>query len=251
MRAERESMDACGGDGIYSDEFSWAYHTRGYSRYDYSRWDGYSADLDDEGRVKRLKSDNAFTTESAQLQIVHEVLRRGKFFLGNGGASLRSLTGLPAARFVEGGNGEPSMAGAHFSSVPLVLGNFGDETSRRGIFEAVKSCLSMGCVYSPNASNLLLEGPDNFVCKLYPITIRKLGPGWIEAKERLISTVSKTFDWPALAEPVAPVVVRRYRYDSHGDLLGPPDRLEIKAGQKLSLTVPKDGLMIAEIAGPR
>jgi hypothetical protein len=238
-------MDARGGDGIYSDEFSWAYHTRGYSRYDYSRWDGYSADLDAEGQVKRLKSDNAFTTESAQLQIVNDVLRRGKFFIGNGGAALRSLTCLPAARFVEGGNGEPSMAGGHFSSVPLVLGNFGDEKTRRGIFEAVKSCLSMGCVYSPHACNLLLEGPDNFVCKLYPITIRKLGPGWIEAEERLISRVSRTFDWPGHA-----ATLRLYRYDSHGDLLGRPEVVRIKAGRRFDLHVPKDGLAIAEILAP-
>ena len=37
----------------------------------------------------RLKSDNGFTTESAQLQLVYETLRRGKFFLANGGASLQ------------------------------------------------------------------------------------------------------------------------------------------------------------------
>ncbi len=46
------------------------------------------------------------------------------------------------------------------------------------------------------------------------------------------------------------MVVRRYRYDGHGDLLGRPDRLEIKAGQKLDVRVPKDGLVIAEIAAP-
>ncbi len=246
VRAECESLDARGGDGIYSDEFSWAYHTRGYSRYDYSRWDGYSADLDNEGQVKRLKSDNGFTTESAQLQIILEVLRRGKFFLANGGAALRSVTVQPVARFVEGGNGQSSMGGGHFSSVPLVLGNFGDETTRRGIFEAVKSCLSMGCVYSPHSCNLLLEGPDNFVCKLYPITIRKLGPGWIEAQQRLISRVSRTFNWPTNA-----AALRLYRYDSHGDLLGPPRLLlHLKSGQKLDLRVPKNGLAIAEIVKP-
>ena len=29
LGAARESMDDCGSDGIYSDEFSWAYRTRG------------------------------------------------------------------------------------------------------------------------------------------------------------------------------------------------------------------------------
>ena len=116
LRAARESMDDFHGDGIYSDEFSWAYRTRGYSRYDYGRWDGYSADLDDAGQVLRLKSDNGYTTESAQLQLVYETLRRGKFFLANGGAGLRSVTCLPIARFEEGGNGLPSMAAAHLQT---------------------------------------------------------------------------------------------------------------------------------------
>jgi hypothetical protein len=241
----RESLDGGGSDGIYCDEFSWAFRTRGYSRYDYSRWDGYSADLDEEGGVARLKSDNAFTTESAQLQIVHEVLRRGKFFLGNGGASLRSVGSEPVARFAEGGNGVPSMAGAHLSPVPLVLGNFGEEKTRQGIFAAVKTCLSMGCIYSPNAGNLLLEGPDNFVCKLYPVTIRKLGPGWIAAQQRLISCVSQSFPWPGYAAHV-----RIYRYDAAGNRLGPPQMLATPAGPTLDLGVPKDGLAIAEIADP-
>ena len=74
----RRALDEVGLDGLYSDEFSWACNTRGYSRYDYSRWDGYSADLDDDGQVVRLKSDNGFTTESAQLQLVHEALRHGR-----------------------------------------------------------------------------------------------------------------------------------------------------------------------------
>jgi len=58
------ALDEVGLDGLYSDEFSWAYNSRGYSRYDYSRWDGYSADLDDAGNVLRLKCDNASMTES-------------------------------------------------------------------------------------------------------------------------------------------------------------------------------------------
>lgn len=242
----RASLDRCGGDGIYCDEFSWAYHSRAYSRYDYSRWDGYSADLDDEGRVLRLKSDNGFATESAQLQIIHEALGRGKFFLGNGGAALASVNRLPVARFAEGGNGAASMPGIHLSSVPLVLGNFGDQASRRGVFEAVKTCLSQGCVYSPSAVNLLLDGPDNFVSKLYPITIRELGPGWITARERLASCVSRSFDWPG-----RPAKVRLYCYDGNGNLSGRPELLAIGAGGRFEAAVPPGGLVIAEIVEPR
>jgi hypothetical protein len=242
LSSVRMSMDDCGSDGIYSDEFSWAGRSRGYSRYDYSRWDGYSADLDDEGRVLRLKSDNGSTTESAQLQIIGEVLRRGKFFLGNGGAALRSVGSQPVARFVEGGNGYGTMAGAHLSTVPLILGNFGDQKTRKGVFDAVKTCLSLGCIYSPGAANLLLDGPDNFVCKLYPITVRELGPGWVRGEERFITTISGDYKWPGPAAKV-----RLYRYDVNGKLMSRDTVLEIAQDQKLKLDVPDRGLLIAEV----
>jgi hypothetical protein len=245
LAAMRDSMDRCRADGIYCDEFSWAFHSRGYSRYDYSRWDGCSADLDDEGRVVRLKSDNAFTTESAQLQIIHEALGRGKFFLANGAAALTSVNRLPVARFAEGGNGVAYMPGVHLSTVPLVLGNFGDQKTRRGVFEAVKTCLGVGCVYSPAAVNLLLQGPDNFVSKLYPITIGELGPGWVAGRQRLATCVSRSFNWPG-----QPGRVRLFRYDANGDLESRPELLKINSGGRLDAVVPPRGLVIAETVEP-
>jgi hypothetical protein len=242
----RLSLDACGSDGIYADEFSWAFRARLYSRYDYSRWDGYSADLDTEGKILRLKSDNAFATESCQLRILGEVLRRGKFFLGNGGAALRSVNSLPVARFVEGGNGVAGMVDAHLANVPLVLGNFGDEKTLKGIFDAVKTCLSMGCVYSPMGANLLLEGSDNFVCKLYPITIRELGPGCVTGRERIISTIPGSYAWPGRA-----ATVRFYVYDAAGKLLARDETRQIGADATLDLQVPESGMVIAEVVeGP-
>ncbi|HPT99759.1 MAG TPA: hypothetical protein PLU39_18000, partial [Armatimonadota bacterium] len=121
LEGMRRALDQYGADGIYCDEFSWAFTRRGYSRYDYSRWDGYSADLDAEGKVIRLKCDNAYVTEATQLRMAHEVLGRGKFFLGNGAAALRSVNSLPIARFIEGGNGYGAMAFGHLSPTPLVL----------------------------------------------------------------------------------------------------------------------------------
>ena len=127
-------MDEASSDAVYCDEFSWAGRSRGYSRYDYSRWDGYSADIDEQGNVVRLKSDNGYTSESCQLRMIHECLQRGKPFLANGGSALRSINSLPIHRFIEGGNGHGTMAGGHLSAVPLVLGNMGDERSQHGVF---------------------------------------------------------------------------------------------------------------------
>jgi hypothetical protein len=243
LASARRSLDDCGADGMYWDEFSWALQFRAYSRYDYSRWDGHSADLDAQGNVIRLKCDNAWITETAQVAIVQECLLHGKFFLGNEAASLRSVNSLPIARFQEGGNGYGYMANGHLSHLPLVLGNFGERKTRKDIFDSVKSALSIGCIYSPyDNDNLLLEGSDNFVCKLYPLTIRDLGPGTVTGEERLITAKTGSFDWPGRAASV-----RLYVYDEKGDLTGKDTVVKTEAGKPLTLTVPKDGMVIAEI----
>ena len=245
MSGVRRALDEVGLDGIYCDEFSWAGRSRGYSRYDYGRWDGYSADLGDDGDVLRLKSDNGFVSESCQLRMVNEVLRRGLYFLGNGGNALSSLNRLPHARFIEGGNGAGAWPQGHLSPTPLVLGNMGDQKSRRGVFESVKTCLAHGCIYSPSAVNLLLEGPNNFVCKQYPLAVTRLGPGYVVGRERLITTVSRTFDWPP-----APSTVMLYRYNAEGELLDREAPSTVDAVGDLAVEVPDAGLVIAEIAGP-
>lgn len=238
----RRSMDDIGSDGIYSDEFSWAGRQRGYSRYDYSRWDGYSVDLDADGAVTRLKSDNAFTSESCQLQMTHESLTRDKFFLGNGGAALRSVNSRPIFRFIEGGNGHGAMSDAHLATVPLILGNFGDRTTREGVFASVRECLSVGTVYSPIAVNHLLDGPDNFVCKQYPLTVREIGPGWVVGEERLITSVARSFDWPGKAARV-----RLYQYDRTGALVSSDEVVDTVAGGAFEAELPDGGLLIAEL----
>jgi len=245
LRDVRRSMDDCGGDGLYLDEFSFG-DTRGYSRYDYSRWDGYSADLNETGKVLRLKSDNAFTSESAQIQIATMVRRRGKFLLGNGGAMVRSGNTLRVLRYTEGGNGVGAWPRAHLSTVPLVLGNFGDSTTRQGVFRNVRTCVENGCVYSPCRINLgspVLDGPDNFVCKLYPITIRAIGPGLIEGEQRLVATRSGEFDWPG-----RDAAVTLYAYDGNGDLMDRQNlpQVQVNAARPLDITVPPKGLVIAE-----
>lgn len=238
----RRSMDQARSDGIYCDEFSWAGRTRGYSRYDYSRWDGYSADIDEDGKVVRLKSDNAYTSESCQLRMIHECLARNKPFLGNGGSALRSINALPIHRFIEGGNGHGAMAGGHLSAVPLVLGNMGDEKTRQGVFDAVKQCLGIGCIYSPTAVNLLLEGPDNFVCKLYPLTVREIGPGTVTGEQRLITLHSGEYNWPG-----RDAHVRLYEYNSAGELVSRDTVVSLTSAERLTATVPEKGLLIAEV----
>lgn len=241
LTAAERAMDEVPLDGMYSDEFSWAFTSRGYSRYDYSRWDGYSADLDPEGKVLALKADGGMVTEACQLAMLRACSSRGKFFLGNGGSCLRRVQGQPHHRFIEGGNG-PSWAGqGHLSAVPLILGNLGDEKTAAGVFASVRQCLGYGSIYSPTAVNLLLQGSDNFVCKLYPITVVEIGPGFVVGRERLATTVSRAFAWPGEA-----ATVRLYRYDQTGMRLPAEADLTVPAGQPLDLRVPEGGMLIAE-----
>lgn len=237
----RRGMDECKLDGIYSDEFSYAFSSRGYSRYDYSRKDGYSADLDEAGDVVRQKADNGWQSQAAQLRVLDEVATRGKFFLGNGGRVLSSTIKVPHHRFIEGGNGSTYWGQGHLSAVPLVLGNMGDEKTIKGVFDSAKLCLRYGGVYSPMAVNLLLKGSDNFVCKQYPLTVQELGSGFVIGRERIITTVSRSFDWPGVGGKI-----RLYRYDSNGTRIDADAEVTLPQGKPLAIVVPKDGLVIAE-----
>ena len=91
--------------------------------------------------------------------------------------------------------------------------------------------------------NLLLEGPDNFVCKLYPITVREIGPGWVMGEERLATAVSGAHRWPGRVAKL-----RLYRYNADGELQRPVPVVE--AGPEFRAEVPERGLLIAEVAGP-
>jgi hypothetical protein len=238
--AER-AMDEGGLDGMYSDEFSWAFISRAYSRYDYSQWDGFSADLDETGKVLALKADGGMVTEACQKAMLQACVSRGKFFLGNGGSCLRSVQGLPHHRFIEGGNG-PSWAGqGHLSAVPLILGNMGDEKTTAGVFASVRQCLAYGSIYSPTAVNLLLEGRDNFVSRLYPITVLEIGAGFVVGQERIATTLSRAFDWPGGVGKA-----RVYRYDHLGTRLPAEADIELPGGTPVAIEVPEGGLVIAE-----
>lgn len=71
-----------------------------------------------------------------------------------------------------------------------------------------------------------------------------MGPGYVVGRERLITTVSRTFDWPP-----APSRVAQYRYNAEGDLLDRKTLSTVDAAGTLSVEVPDAGLVIAEIVG--
>ena len=99
--ADVEFAIANGADGMYFDEFSFM-TPRNYRRYDYSSWDGFSADLDEKGNVIALKSDNSLTTNLFKTTVAQRLAATGKIFLCNGGEVGRGANYAPVHSFVEG-----------------------------------------------------------------------------------------------------------------------------------------------------
>ncbi len=233
---------ASGSDGVYFDEFSFCAIQRDYCRYDYTEWDGFSADIDPKGNVTSLKSDNAYASRPFQTALQMLLLKHGKLFLGNGTAISREMNMSPAMRFTEG-TAQVNMSAAHLNQVPLVLGNYGVQNTREGVFSAVREALKFGCIYSPlQQTDLVLDGSDNFVCKLYPVTVVEIGPGFVVGRERLITENPGTFEWPEAAGSE----VELFTYDSKGNRIEKGVKSKIVSG-KITLKVPEKGLVIAEI----
>ena len=232
---------AAGSDGAYFDEFSFC-TPRDYRRYDYSCWDGFSADLDENGNVVALKSDNSLATAPFKSALIQKLTSQGKLFLGNGGDSTRAMYQYPEHGFIEG-TALINMPDGHLLHVPLVLGNYGTEGTRAGVMKAVREALNLGCVYSPHTrTNLVLEGADNFVCKLYPITVTEIGPGFVAGRERLAVNASGVYRWEGAKDGD----VDLYVYNSAGDRIDRDAKGTVKDG-RIALEVPADGLVIAEV----
>ncbi|MBQ9786738.1 MAG: hypothetical protein IJW33_01025 [Lentisphaeria bacterium] len=232
---------ASGADGIYFDEFSFQ-TPRHYRRYDYSAWDGFSADIDENGKIIALKSDNARTTDLFKQALLQKLTSQGKTFLGNGGECSLTINCSAGYAFVEG-TSLINMPIIHLYNVPLVLGNFGDENSKKGVFQGAREALKMGGLYTPHAgSNRFLYGRNNFICKMYPITISEIGPGFIAGKERFITRSSGTFTWKGVDN----ADVKLYIYDETGDRIKAGSKGKVVNG-KITLTVPENGLVIAEL----
>jgi hypothetical protein len=231
-----------GADGFYFDEYSFR-TPRNYRRYDYSAWDGFSSDLDENGKVKALKSDNCQSTIPFKSALEQKITSNGKILYGNGGECGRLVPHSKVQGFVEG-TSSIYYPKAHLLHVPLILGNYGVQHTLPGVLKAVREALLQGCIYSPhNRTNWVVQGKDNFVCKLYPITVTEIGPGFVAGKERFITRKSGTFTWKSVANIQAELFV----YNSKGIRINIGKRTNVVNG-KIKLDVPANGLVIAEVS---
>ena len=224
MEQARFILEDVGLDGVYLDSFTGAKSSMlGYS---YDKWDGITVDIDPAtGRISRRYTDCALAGTESRKRIVQYALTAGKVVVINGHAIARDTQSLRAFRFDEAewhmdplswADGErPPLVGklcqAQLSSPialgfrPHRLGERGIENYARAIVKSAIAHLRHGVLYYFHNTNIPETGPGSGEYgpfnHMFPITPVRLGEGFVEGRERIITCVSRTFDWPRRAAP--------------------------------------------------
>ena len=227
MEQARFLKEECGLDGIYIDCFSMAYSgSMAHMRYDYSKWDGHTVDIDpNTGRVTRRYTDAGFVGAESRAALIRYVLQGDGVFVANSYAAVRETQSLPAFRFSEseycfnpldfGKGQEPPlfyrMCGGQLST-PIGLGYrvarlrpHGTNNYARIIMKSVITYLRYGGLYYYYNNEIPETGPGagshGPINHMYPITPVELGEGFIVGKERTITAVSGTYQWKNPRKP--------------------------------------------------
>ncbi len=219
LRRIRFCLDVIGFDGIYFDQFSFAYSRR--DRYTREFWDGSTVDIDPRtGQITQQYADLGMVTAPARRIWVEEVLKRGKVVVANSMPVANEMQTLPIFRFMEaeysydptraGAPGGTACARGHLAS-PIGLGfrssriPGGRERAGEILNRSVIANLEYGLVYyyfggylPPRGSGSGEYGPVNH---MFPLTPVELHRGWVLGRERLITCLSGKYHWPGSEPP--------------------------------------------------
>ena len=220
-------MDVVGFRGIYIDQFSLA--VRGFSqkdRFDFSRWDGHTVDIDERGQIARKYTDVSLVGAPARRTIIQHVLRKGGIIVTNGHSASKLTDGLRCVNFqetewtdwnpVEHLADEPPIMGdmsAGHLDTPVGLGirparfaEAGKEHCAEIIHKWVIACLKNGQLYYYYANRIPGDGPGageyGALNHMFPFTPVELHAGWLVGRERIITAKSGTFVWDHREKPV-------------------------------------------------
>jgi hypothetical protein len=222
-------LDHVGLDGFYIDEFSQAW---GGTIRDYSRWDGFSVDVDPAtGEIAQGFADCGLVGKGPRLDIIRCALNRRKNITANTYSTTLAEQSLPAQRFAETQGStnldlarpgeKPPFVDNIFAGVlgsPIGLGalpSSGQPDLAQGLMLTLISYLRHGLLYYHYAYPDLPEagpgsgeyGPIN---RMFPFTPIELHEGWVKGRERIIAAASLSTRW---AKPSRP---RVFLFDLHG-----------------------------------
>ncbi len=217
--------ETTGLDGYYFDSWTGAQHWHyGYS---YDQWDGVTVDIDAAtGKITKQYTDLALAGATSRAAMIKYGLDRGKYIVVNGHPITRESQSLRHMAFnesewvfepLEWPDGDPPPleqrpCESHLHT-PISLGfrpNRGGkpagENYAKIVVKGAIAYLRHGMLYfhygtqlpAPGQSGSGEYGPFNH---MFPITPVELGPGFVIGKERIVTCVSRTFDWQGSTEP--------------------------------------------------
>ncbi len=185
------ALDTVKASGIYWDEMSFSTKEFAY----HGPWDGCTVIIDPTTHaVKGKRSSTALLMQPFKLKILHRLRERGKMIIANTPAATQTMHKQSVVRFVE----TPSYSrviDAHLSC-PIGLGNHQREESQADAARSMRKILDQGGVYY---THLYQREPArwNFTDEMYPITPVELRAGVVLGKERILTSRSGVFGWPA------------------------------------------------------
>jgi hypothetical protein len=236
MNQARFVIEDVGLDGFYLDSLMGARHpVWGYS---HDQWDGVTVDIDPTtGEITHRYTDLALAAATSRREVIRYGLDRGKTVVVNGHPIDRETQSLPAIYFNEAAfvfkamdtsitpdeldqwfAGKPTLHArpceAHLSSPvvlgfnPLRIGDLGRDHYAKIITRGAIAFLRHGLLYFhyDSAHSVIPEsgpasgsyGPINH---MFPITPVRLGEGFVEGRERIVTCVSRRFEWPSERKP--------------------------------------------------
>jgi hypothetical protein len=226
--------DKIGADGVYWDELDWT-----SPRYTFDRWDGHSAQLDEQHRIKRKMAYVHLLSRSAKVALINYISSKGGVLIGNSVATSDTLTKLHFPRFVETAEGW-FPARSHLYS-PIALGDHLTVKDFPGLVADIRAKLMWGTVYYYYATPKQPYG--TITQHMFPFTPVELHHGWLLGKERLLTAVPGTF---TLGDE-APV--RVYWYDAAGKLGEKRGEERLEGGRRWVRLALADGEMAAIVRG--
>lgn len=222
-------MDQVGFGGVYIDQFTLMGHNlTSHDRCDYSKWDGHTINLDDNGNITQMYYDACLEGIPARTEIINHVLSKNGLMVVNGHCVDKETRSLPFVRFAESEwnnwdpiaslNEEPptidSMAKGHLDT-PVILGvrpdRFpgGKDHFTEIIMKWAIAGLKNGELYYYYTSELPTSGPGageyGIINHMFPFTPVELHAGYLIGKERILTAKSGNFLWAHSDKPICRV----------------------------------------------
>lgn len=223
MDQARFVIEEAGFDGYYIDSFTGAQHW--YYGYSYDRWDGITIDISSEtGKIVRRFTDLALAGTTSRKEVIEYGVSRGRLVLVNGHPITEDTQSLGHLSFNESewafeplewmGEKPPYVqrpCEAHLSTPlalgfrPLRHGDQGKANYAQIVNKGAIAFLRHGVLYFHYSMEIPATGPGSGEYgpfnHMFPITPTHLGEGFVEGKERVVTCVSKTFQWSLPRKP--------------------------------------------------